>query len=343
MNNIKLSKRDEFLHKFINEKKLKLIAIAGTHGKTTTTAMTIWLMDQLRLALSYSVGAKIPFGDMGQFDSESEYFIYECDEFDHNFLAFSPYQSLISGIGYDHHEIFPTRQSYIEAFRQFLNQSKLKTLWLEDLRRLEINSSDESYMVLDDRDPMIGEINLVGEVNRKDAMLVIASVHQLTKEPIDKLVRIIEQFPGLSRRFERIAHNLYSDYAHTPEKIRGCLQLASELSKNIVVVYEPLTDRRQHFIKNEYANLFKGIKNVYWVPSYLAREDPNQDILPPDKLITYMLNPEIAVPAKLNDDLKLAIKTHLDKNDVVVCLSGGGGGSLDEWLRQAFDFEQPAS
>ncbi|HET7639183.1 MAG TPA: Mur ligase domain-containing protein, partial [Ktedonobacteraceae bacterium] len=88
---IRHSKRDEFLSFLIKEKNQRLIAIAGTHGKTTTTAMTIWAFKQLGLPVSYSVGAKLPFGDMGEFDKSSEYFIYEADEFDRNFLSFEPY------------------------------------------------------------------------------------------------------------------------------------------------------------------------------------------------------------------------------------------------------------
>src|SRR5665647_1324245 len=64
---IKTSKRDELLNLILQDKKLKLIAVAGTHGKTTATAMTIWLFKQLGVAISYSVGAKISFGDMGQY------------------------------------------------------------------------------------------------------------------------------------------------------------------------------------------------------------------------------------------------------------------------------------
>ena len=105
--NIKTSKRDELLNQILNDKKLKLIAIAGTHGKTTTTSMVIWLFKELGIPLSYSVGAKISFGDMGQYDKDSEYFAYEADEFDRNFLAFEPYMSLITGVSWDHHEIFP--------------------------------------------------------------------------------------------------------------------------------------------------------------------------------------------------------------------------------------------
>ena len=82
--------------------------------------------------------------------------------------------------------------------------------------------------------------------------------------------------------------------------------------------------------------LFDGIKKLYWVPSYLAREDPGQAVLSPQELIKNMDNSEIAEPASLNDELAQSITTHLRAGDLVVCLSGGGGGSLDEWLRASF-------
>ncbi len=101
-------------------------------------------------------------------------------------------------------------------------------------------------------------------------------------------------------------------------------------------VYEPLTDRRQHYIQDEYANLFQGVKKLYWVPSYKAREDPAQAALTPRELILKMNNSEIAQDGELNKTLKEAIKLHISQGDLVVCLSGGGGGSLDEWLRKEF-------
>lgn len=332
-NNIKISKRDELLNKILEDSNKKLFAIAGTHGKTTTTAMAIWLFKELGVDISYSVGAKIPFGDMGHFSRDSEYFIYECDEFDRNFLAFHPYISLISGIDYDHHEIFPTKESYNQAFEQFLDQSDHKVMWVTDLSKLGMDTNDK-LLVLDDNDPYLNSLAILGEVNRKDAFLVIAAIHKLTEEPLDKLMRLMDGFPGLSRRFEKISDNLYSDYAHTIPKIEGCLQLASEVSKDVVVVYEPLTDRRQHHIKDDYKDLFKDVKKLYWVPSYLAREDPAQEVLSPEDLINEISNPEIAETAELNQTLKENIQKHTKAGDLVVCLSGGGGGSLDEWLRQ---------
>lgn len=330
--NIKLSKRDELLNKILADTGKKLIAIAGTHGKTTTTAMAIWLFKQLGVPISYSVGAKIPFGDMGHFDSSSEYFVYECDEFDRNFLAFHPYMSLITGIDYDHHEIFPTRKDYQDAFKQFLEQSSSSLLWESDIVKNNLSANPD----LRDADDAIDSLQMIGRVNRRNAWQVIQCVHQLTNKPIDLLITKMQSFPGLSRRFEKIAENLYTDYAHTIPKIEGCLQIAHELSKNVVVVYEPLTDRRQHYIKDDYASLFKNVQKLYWVPSYLAREDPRQEILTPRELIQYMNNQEIAEAAELNAALKERISQHIANGDLVVCLSGGGGGSLDEWLRREF-------
>lgn len=335
LHGIKTSKRDDLLNEILSKTNKKLLAVAGTHGKTTTTAMAIWLFQQIETPISYSVGAKIPFGDMGHYDPESEYFVYECDEFDRNFLSFSPYVSIITGIDYDHHEIFPTRQDYQDAFRQFLNQSAQVIQWQDDLTENSLPAED-NYLVLNDNDPEIDKLNILGHVNRRNAWQVIQLIRGLTDHPLENLIKKMEEFPGLSRRFEKITDNLYSDYAHTIPKIEGCLQLAKEVSKNVVVVYEPLTDRRQHFIKNEYSELFKGVKKLYWVPSYLAREDPAQKILTPKDLIAHMNNSEIAEPAELNESLKNNILEHLQNGDLVVCMSGGGGGSLDEWLRSQF-------
>ena len=137
---IKTSKRDVLLNQIIQSKKLKLVAIAGTHGKTTTTAMTIWLFKRLGLPISYLLPAKVSYGEMGSYSESSEYFIYEADEFDRNFLTFEPHLSLITGVSWDHHEIFKTREEYKSAFREFIAQSDRTVLWQEDFDYLEIES-----------------------------------------------------------------------------------------------------------------------------------------------------------------------------------------------------------
>lgn len=334
---IKTSKRDELLNQILKDKKLKLIAVAGTHGKTTTTAMLIWLFKELNIPLSYSVGAKISFGDMGQFEKGSEYFVYEADEFDRNFLAFEPFASLITGVSWDHHEIFPTREDYQQAFQEFISQSGHTHLWQEDFDYLNLQPSSNLH-VEDSSNPKIHEIRLAGQYNRLDAWLAMTAVSHVSGKSTDELIKIMDKFPGLQRRMEEIVPGLYSDYAHTPEKIRGAMSVALEMAndRKVFVVYEPLTNRRQHYMLDDYKDCFNGAAKVYWVPSYLAREDPKQRVIPPAELISRLSDPTIAEPREREGHLEQVIRKHLADGDMVVAMAGGGGDSLDEWLRKRF-------
>jgi UDP-N-acetylmuramate--alanine ligase len=336
---IKSSKRDELLNFILKEQDLKLIAIAGTHGKSTTTAMVVWLFKQLGGPFSYLLPAKTSFGDMGEFATKSQFFVYECDEFDRNFLAFEPALSLITGVSWDHHEIFPTREEYQEAFCDFIGQSQHTFLWDGDAEYLGLEPSDELSIESADT-PDIRKIMLKGQYNRLDAWLAVQAVHMATAAPLEDLLAYMDDFPGLQRRMELIAPNLYSDYAHTPEKIRGAMSAALEMAadggQDLVVVYEPLTNRRQHYMLNDYQDCFAGAARVYWIPSYLAREDPDQRVLPPAELISHLSDPSVAVPAERDANLKRTIESHLSKGDMVVGMAGGGGGSLDDWLRKEF-------
>ncbi len=337
--NIKATKRDEFLSYLLEKQNLKMVAVAGTHGKTTTTAMTVWLFKQIGVPLSYNLAGSISFGDSAQLDRGSEYFVYEADEFDRNFLAFHPFYSIISGVDWDHPDIYPTREEYYQAFRDFLGQSERAAMWDADAERLSLPEAD-NQLVLDDEDVQINEqLHLIGRVNRQNAWLVAQAVAQITGKPLDELLDHLDKFPGLGRRFEQIVPRLISDYAHTAPKIRGALEAAYEVAgENVVVVYEGLHNTRQHFMKEELKHLFDGAKKLYIVPSYLAREDPNLPLLRPDDL-KGLLNDVTQTrtePSEMDEKLKHNISRHLQAGDFVVCLTAGGGHSLDEWLRKEF-------
>lgn len=358
-NGIKTSLRDEFLSNLISDKKLKLVAIAGTHGKTTTTAMAVWLFKEFGEPVSYSVGAKISFGEMGQYDPGSRYFIYEADEYDRNFLSFYPEMSLITGVDWDHPDIYPTRESYTDAFKEFIGQSKYTVLWHDDAEQLG-QQAGENLRTIDRQDARIDRsVTLPGRVNREDAWLVANSLSGILDHEATELANKLSSFPGVSRRFEKIAPGVHSDYAHTPPKIRGALQLAQEmvdkLGKNngragsagrqaatrkpgVVVVYEGLHNTRQHFIKNELKALFDDVKQLYIVPSYLAREDKELELLSPEKLLNLLSNKSRshAAAARLDEKLLALINKHAAQGDLVLCLSAGGAGSLDEWLRKNY-------
>lgn len=333
------SKRDEFLSEIIKHTGQELIAIAGTHGKTTTTAMTVWLMQELSVPISYILPGKTSFADMGHFDPTSKYFIYEADEYDRNFLSYHPAMAIISGIDWDHPDIYPTRQEYYKAFRQFLGQSKHTYIWSDDADKLELRVSTDSVSIIKKED--YTGFNQVGLVNRENAAIATRAVMRVLElDDINHLTELMNKFPGVGRRFEEISKNIYSDYAHTPDKIRGAIQLAHEVvdgtDRKLVVVYEGLHNTRQHFIKDDLAHLFDDVDKLYVVPSYRAREDESLEDLTPDKLIGLMSKQDKASSASLDNQLKEAIESETKAGNLVLCLSAGGGGSLDEWLRQQF-------
>jgi len=312
-----------------------VLAVAGTHGKTTTTAMSVWLAKQLSMPIGYILPAKSTFAEMGAYEEGAEYFIYECDEFDRNFLHYHPALSIITGIDWDHPDIYPTREEYYQAFRDFLEQSDTYILWQSDADRL----SSAPKETLSDVDAAIDQIHLAGHVNRRNAWQVAHAFARFTGKSVDELLPLLEKFPGVSRRFEQIIPGLYSDYAHTPEKIRGALQLGHEVAgDNLVVVYEGLHNTRQHFIREDLVHLFDSPKHTYIVPSYLAREDQSLELLTPEKLVEGLSETARAKSeaTSLDKSLEDSIYSHLEHGDTVLCLTAGGGGSLDEWLRSVF-------
>lgn len=322
---IKTSKRDELLAHIIADKNLKLIACAGTHGKTTTTGMLVWIFQQLGIPVSYSVGTTLSFGPSGKFDPKSEYFIYECDEFDRNFLHFAPFLSLILSVDYDHPDVYPTKSEYVKAFDQFINQSDMTIMWKKDTAGLHLPSNS---WVLNGTEVM--NIRLPGAHYRRNGTLAAKAIEYLGLGTPEKIATIINRFPGTDRRFERLADNLYTDYGHHPAEIAAMLQLARELSEHVVLVYQPHQNVRQHEIRSDYAGCFGQAEKVYWLPTYLSREDPNLPILSPEEL-SKDVPVDVVVATGLNDELWEYIQRARSGGKLVLAM---GAGNIDSWLRQ---------
>lgn len=320
---IKTSKRDELLAYIIADKNLKLIAVSGTHGKTTTTSMLIWLFKQLGVSASHLVGTTLSFDQSGKYQPGSEYFIYECDEFDRNFLHFSPYLSLVTSLDYDHPDTYPSESDYLDAFRQFGTQSDQLIAWQSQHGELFAEHPDAWLL-----DKPLG-IHLAGEHNRHNGSLVLKAIEKLSIE--GEAWRALESFPGADRRFERLATNLYSDYGHHPVEIAATLQMARELSDHVVLVYQPHQNIRQHEIRESYTrDVFIDAEEIYWLPTYLSREDPSLDILSPRQLTVGIPDAHL-IFSELDNSLWSAIEAHLDAGHLVLCM---GAGSIDEWVRE---------
>ena len=316
-NNIKTSKRDEFINYLITELNLKLIAIAGTHGKTTTTSMIIWCCQQLQIPISYIVGTTLPFSKSGAYDPTSQFFIYEADEYDRNFLHFHPYIAAITIATYDHSDIYPAKEDYQSAFRQFENQSE--TI----LKGGEIDN----------------RITLAGEARKLDATLALKTIKRLKPTiPEEKIIETLNNFPGAGRRFERIADGIYSDYGHHPEEIAATIKIAQEEAtrknkREVIAIYEPHQNTRQHSLINDYKTVFEGVSHLFWLPTFLTREDPNLPILQPEDFIKTLTNKSLAEPANLNEKLAEKLKQYQKENYLILLLTAG---PADTWLRNVF-------
>lgn len=320
---IKTAKRDELIARIITEKNLKLIAIAGTHGKTTTTGMAIWLAKYFSLPVSYSIGTTLSWGPSGRYVPGSEYFIYECDEFDRNFLHFRPFISVITSLDYDHADTYPTQESYREAFKQFAMQSETLFTWRE-YEPVFGTATNTHYI-----DTVASSVRLHGEHNRRNASLILAAIEAFglpAKYAIDGL----NKFPGTDRRFEKLASNIYSDYGHTPAEIAATLQMAREISDQIVLVYQPHQNTRQHQIKDEYKDAFVAAEKIYWLPTYLSRENPSLPILAPEELYSDLANHSVVDTAEPNDTLWQTITDARKQGKLVLLM---GAGSIDAWAR----------
>lgn len=332
-NNIKLSKRDEFINTLLSEKNLKLIAVSGTHGKTSVTGMITWLFMQLGLPVSYAIGTTLSYGPPALYDPKSEYFVYECDEFDRNFLKFRPTIAVLPSVDYDHSDTYPTQDEYNGAFSDFIGQSGHSLLWSDTAEKLYVDSN-ASTEILSRSDPGISSITLAGEHNRANAWLAVQTVVQLFPEvELSIIIDAINRFPGTNRRFEKLQDNLITDYAHHPTEITATLQAAKELSKHVVVVYQPHQNIRQHEIIAEggYKDTFAQADHVYWLPTYLSREDTSLDTLTPEQLIASTTEPNKCTPAQLNDELWQHIQAHIAEGSLVVAMAAG---DLDLWLRE---------
>lgn len=312
---IKITKRDELTAYLVEKLGLKMVAVAGTHGKTTTTSMIIWTAIKLGLPVAYIVGTTLNFIPSGAYHEGDKFFVYEADEYDRNFLKFHPWLAVIPFVSYDHPDTYPTRLDYEKAFCEFELQSE------DVIKNIEIDEN----------------IKLAGEARRKDATLAAMAIEKMAPETShETIIEILNEFPGVGRRFEKLAEGIYTDYAHHPEEIAATIDVAIEQAeilrkKGVVVVYQPHQNTRQHEVRKGYFDAFVGAEKIFWLPTYLTRENPELGVLTPEDLISELNGSSDAEPVELNDELYQRMLEYRDDGYLVVLMTAG---PADAWLRE---------
>jgi UDP-N-acetylmuramate--alanine ligase len=345
---IRASKRDELLAHIIKDKSLKLIAVSGTHGKTNTTGMLVWLLQKTGVPVSYSVGATLSFGPSGKYDPLSKFFVYECDEYDRNFLHFEPWTSVITSVDYDHPNTYPTVDEYKQAFVDFIDKSSYTYMWKKDYTYLGEErlkplfqaidaTKPKGFVVFDDETIDVSVVTLPGKHSRQNGFLAASLVadglghtEEGSPEKRREIFELLKDFPGTDRRVEKLAENLYTDYGHHPVEIGATLQLARELSDEVVLVYQPHQNLRQHRIKDEYTDCMELAEKIYWLPTYLSREN-HLRILTPEELSANLTNKDAVTVSEMNGELWQNIMKARNAGKLVLVM---GAGDIDGWVRE---------
>lgn len=265
---VKIYSYPDFLYEMSKEKTR--IVIGGSHGKTSITAMILHVLRKLNIDTDYMVGAQLEgFEVMVKITDKAKYMVIEGDEYltspidlRPKFHIYKPNIALVSGIAWDHINVFPTFDIYIDQFRIFLDMIRESgsLIYCEDdkiVRDISENSREDieklpysiiphriengkTYIIWEEREYPIEVFGKHNLMNLYGAMLVCQKIGVNNKN----FLREIGSFSGASKRLERIGRNnsveIYKDFAHSPSKLKATISALKEQFPNrrLVAVME---------------------------------------------------------------------------------------------------------
>ena len=285
------------------------IAVAGTHGKTTTTSLTGFVLTHAGLDPTVVVGGRMHFLGAHARLGRSEYLVCEADEFDRSFLALSPVLALITNVEAEHLDTYGSVEAMEEAFVTFGNRVPFygaTIVCLDDtgVRRLlprltrrtvtyglspqaDVHarqprfSSTGTTCRLVARGGEMGELRLTLPGPHMLANAVGASAAALeVGVPFQKIAEAVAAFAGVARRFERKGERdgvvLVDDYAHHPSEVAATLRAARQSfpDARLVVAFQPHLFSRTRDFAREFGDALLGAEVVMVLPIYPAREQP---------------------------------------------------------------------
>ena len=245
---IKIYSFPEYLYEQTKD-KIRIV-VGGSHGKTTTTSMILYVLQRLGIEADYMVGAQIEgFERMVRLSDTAKYAVFEGDEYltspldlRSKFLWYHPHIAILTGIAWDHINVFPTFPEYVETFRKFVHSIEPDGSFIyfkgdENLRQLadEItnhqspitNLSVIPYQEYDGKVPM----QVFGKHNMQNLQAAMLACHCIGVAP-DDFYREISTFTGASNRLEKIAETetsvAYKDFAHSPSKLKATINAVRE-------------------------------------------------------------------------------------------------------------------
>lgn len=345
-NNYTIKKRAEVLG--IITKDTFCFAVAGTHGKTTTTSILGHLLFQAGLDVTAFVGGVVENYQTNLIGKGKTITVVEADEFDHSFLQLYPDMACITSTEADHLDIFGTAAKMLEAFEAFASKVEDKSnvfvapavslsgvkVGFDDSSSFYISNLriEDGWYVFNIHTP--NEIfpqvyfGLPGHHNLSNALMAFAMAYTYGVEPT-KLIDALKTFQGVRRRFSYVLRKedliFIDDYAHHPTEIDAVSQAVHEMypNKNICAIFQPHLYSRTRDFMSEFARALSSFNQVVLLDIYPARELPIEGITS-KALLEMITSPRKNVVSK--GDLISFIKAL--EVDIVLTIGAGDIGEM---------------
>ena len=360
-NNFEIQKRAQVLGMLTRTEKG--ICVAGTHGKTTTSTMTAYLMDHSHVGCNAFLGGiSKNYSTNLLLSDKSEFVVIEADEFDRSFHWLTPYATVVTATDSDHLDIYGTHEAYLESFRKytslirpdgFLIMKKGIDLTPDMQQGVTVYTYSATEGDFHAENIRIGNGEIIFDFisplgNIKDiqlgvpvyvniengvAAMALAQIGGVTDEEIKAAM---PGFKGVDRRFDfkiKNDHTVFlSDYAHHPAEIRQSVTSIRTLypDKKITAVFQPHLYTRTRDFYRDFADSLSLLDEVILLDIYPAREKPIPGVS--SKLIYDNLRPDMKKCLCNKEELLDLLKTK--KIEVLITL---GAGDIDNYVTQIYE------
>ena len=361
--------RSDLLAEISREGKF-FLGYSGTHGKTTTSGLSSYVLEKAGLKPSYVVGGIIPELETNAHCQDGKFFAAELDESDGTIVKYVPNICVVNNLEADHLDFYKNGlESILETFEKFISKMpddgvvlvnndceaskglhghKTMTFGLADgadyvAKNICYNEDCTTFDVYFKGEFLTDlKIILKGKHNVYNALSVLASLHQAGVD-LDLVKPHFATFSGMGRRFQKVGEfdgvEIYDDYAHHPTEIKATLSATANFkNKHIVAVFQPHRYSRLKNLWNEFLGAFDGVDRVVVTDVYAASEDPIEGINA-ERFVSVLSEKQIPCEYIAGDMASVAKKLFpsLRSGDVVIGLGAGTINALGKELLKLSD------
>lgn len=362
--NLPMMSYPEILGELFNQKYG--IAVCGTHGKTTTSAMLADIMKKAGADPSAVIGSRVKEWGGNALVGQGEFFIIEADEYQNKLKLYEPKAAILTSVDFDHPDFYKNFDDYKKAFVDFVSKipkTGFLVVWGDSVATNKVACACQcqiiKYGFQADNDVVIAktgkgkfaikflgkdlgefEIQLAGDHNLLNATAVIMVCAKLNLD-MGKVREALRDFKGTSRRFEYIGEKnkaiLIDDYGHHPEEIKVTLKAARELysKKNIIAVFHPHSYSRTEALLQDFAQSFDDADQVIVLDIYGSARENNGNVSSKDLVdLINKYNHDKAKYVPAVPEVVEFLQDKIGKNDVILCIGAGNVNEVAEKLKE---------